>query len=353
MTPKKFNYKSLVIARESAGVTQKRLAVELDIDQGNLSKIEQGLRDVPEDLLNKISDKLEFPIEFFYEPIDAYSISTIYFRKHRSLPARYFTQFKSYLEIRRFHIEKLLSSVDVDLNLEYIEPDMERITPEEIARHYRYTWKVPEGRIDNLVDIIENNGIIILKIPFNHTKLDGLTFFTSNSYPIIYLNYNQPADRLNFSLAHELGHLIMHLNFRPNSDRNVELEAHRFASEFLMPEREIKPFLKIRSIEQLADLKKMWNVSMAALLYRAYELKVITENQFKYMNIKLVKAGYKKLEPLLGLIKHEPTLLNELLGDYLGTLNYTKDDLAQLLKVKNHYLYNHYFSPDGSFKVVA
>jgi Zn-dependent peptidase ImmA (M78 family)/plasmid maintenance system antidote protein VapI len=348
----KVNHKSIVLAREAKGLTQNELASLLEIDQGHLSKIEQGLRDVPPDVLERLSSVLEFPTSFFLDKCETYSFSPVYFRKRKSLPVKFFTQFKANLELRRFHIEKLLASAEIETDLEFVEPDF-KYSPEDIARYYRHKWKISEGAISNLVEILEDAGIIVVKLPFNHDKLDGITFFTSNNHPIIYINYETTPDRMNFNLAHELGHLIMHINFAPTSDRDTEKEAHRFASEFLMPEAEIKPFLKSLSLKELADLKRMWNVSMAAILYKAHDLKTISDNQYTYLNIQLSKAGYKINEPLLGLKKHEPYLLNELFETHINELDYSKSDLADLLKVNIAYLNNVYFGIANTMRRVG
>ena len=73
-------------------------------------------------------------------------------------------------------------------------------------------------------------------------KFDGLTMFTSNQAPVIWINRNIPNDRKRFSLAHELGHLVMHLrseNLEKPEDQK-EIEANEFAGEFLMPESQCK-----------------------------------------------------------------------------------------------------------------
>src|SRR5204863_9782367 len=134
---------------------------------------------------------------------------------------------------------------------------------------------------------------------------------------------------------------------------DTEEEANRFASEFLMPEREIKPYLKNLSIPELADLKRAWNVSMAAILYKANRLHTISPSANTNLNIRLSKAGYKMREPELGLIKNEPQLLNELLETHMNELKYSKNDLASMLKVNLNYLNNIYFGFHGAFKLVA
>ncbi len=63
---------------------------------------------------------------------------------------------------------------------------------------------------------------------------------------------------MRFSLAHELGHLVMHYYFIPSEATSVEDEANEFASEFLMHEREIRPQLKRLTLPILATLKQQW-----------------------------------------------------------------------------------------------
>src|SRR5206468_2940906 len=102
-------------------------------------------------------------------------------------------------------------------------------------------------------------------------RIDSRTIFTKGGIPVIAINKLHLADRQRFSLAYELGHLVLHTKTFPASDRDISHEANLFAASLLMPEKEIKPDLskeKILTIEQLAELKRKWKVSMQALLYR-------------------------------------------------------------------------------------
>ena len=69
------------------------------------------------------------------------------------------------------------------------------------------------------------------------------------------------------TLAHELGHLVMHRFPSPD----MENEAHAFASAFLMPAGDIRPYLQSRRIDLqlLASLKPEWRVSMQSIIMRA------------------------------------------------------------------------------------
>ena len=102
---------------------------------------------------------------------------------------------------------------------------------------------------------------------------------------------NSPTDRARFTLAHELAHLIMHRIPTPDS----EGEADRFASEFLMPARDIAADLNGFSLQKAAVLKPYWRVSMAALIQHAEDLSKITEWQHKNLNIQKNKLNGRGL----------------------------------------------------------
>ena len=94
------------------------------------------------------------------------------------------------------------------------------------------TWLVPDGPISNLTASCERAGIIVVWCDFD-APIDEITMRVRDLPPCIFLNGGATADRMRFSLAHELGHIIMH---RIPTDE-MEDEANRFAGEFLVPEK--------------------------------------------------------------------------------------------------------------------
>ena len=94
-----------------------------------------------------------------------------------------------------------------------------------------------------MVTLLENNGIIVISMVFGTDKMDGLSSITNKGRRVVFLNSRMPSDRIRFSLAHELGHIIMHLDDIIPDNRDEEDEANTFASEFLMPSNDIKPLL--------------------------------------------------------------------------------------------------------------
>ena len=63
-----------------------------------------------------------------------------------------------------------------------------------------------------------------------------------DDYPVILINATSPTDRKRLTIAHELGHLVLH---SVDVTEELEIEANWFAAEFLMPAEVIRPQLRI------------------------------------------------------------------------------------------------------------
>ena len=112
----------------------------------------------------------------------------------------------------------------------------------------------------------------------------------------------------------------------------METEANRFASEFLMPTHEIKPYLSRLNMPKLAALKREWKVSMGALIERAFELGTITESQRRYFIINLRRSTHSFREPPETDVPIEsPRLLTELIEMHLGELGYSVSEMSSMV----------------------
>jgi Zn-dependent peptidase ImmA (M78 family) len=112
----------------------------------------------------------------------------------------------------------------------------------------------------------------------------------------VIVNSTMPPDRIRLTLAHELGHLVMHdghVSFDP------EVDANKFAAEFLMPESTIAPELRKSRLDlgALADFKIEWRVSMQALFERARSLGYTNDDDRRRFYIAMNKRGWKVSEP--------------------------------------------------------
>jgi Zn-dependent peptidase ImmA (M78 family) len=249
-------------------------------------------------------------------------------------------------------INKLLQSVKVhkphvipQLNLDDYQGSVETI-----AKTVRAMWLLPRGPVANITGAIENAGGVVIRHDFGTKSVDATSFRYADMPPMFFVNRNIPGDRLRFTLAHELGHLLMHGIPSPT----MEDEADRFASEFLMPAEDIKPALSQFSLAKAASLKPYWKVSMWALIRRARDLATISENQYRYLCMAMSATGYKTREPTeLQIPVEEPRVYRELIDVHLKRLKFTLQDLAKLIVAKPEELKRRFAAPKSSLRLVA
>jgi len=330
----KVNPNQIELARKSRLLSQTQLAKDLKIDQSRYSKIERGEMTISPEILDKLIERLDYPYNFFIEsgntlglPISLHGGGN--FRKRQNLPQKILYSVESLIGIYLGRLKKLQKNVKPEPSKTINSIDLSDFGNdiEHVAEQLRLQWNLPSGAIKHLTTVLENAGCIIIKYDFGTEKIDGFSIWIKGLNPVIFIRDGMPGDRERFTLAHELGHLLFHTD---KISPNKEQEANKFASAFLMPSIDIKNKLYNLNIYKLQTLKEEWKVSMAALAYRAKDLKTINENQYRYIFMELSKNGYRKKEPVY--IKPEtPLTIKEMIDAYLYDLDYTKEELTDYL----------------------
>ncbi|HEL5038897.1 TPA: ImmA/IrrE family metallo-endopeptidase [Stenotrophomonas maltophilia] len=334
-----FNKDILRTVRQARGKSQSQLAEEAGISQAAISKIEAGLITEPTDeVVDRLAEAVGFPRSIFFEADRSFGLpislhGNAMYRRKASAGSRALEKLEADLNIRLMHIRRLLGSVDVDasLPLPSLDPDEFDGDIELIADMVRRTWGIPNGPLFGLADYIERAGILIVECDLSSIGVDGLTIRTMGSPPCIFIDQSAPGDRQRFTLAHELGHVVMH----SVPSATMEDEANLFASALLMPRRDIRPYLLDKiSIAKLASLKPIWRVSMASLLMRCQSVGVLASGQAQYLWRQMSALGYRRSEPHSIAVKREPVrVLKEVLEVHLKELGYTAEDLAMSLHI--------------------
>ena len=346
-----FNSDLLRIARHARGWSQTELSRRSGVSQANLSKLENGLIGPSDDVLHGVASALRFPRSLFFEsdkmlglPISVHPM----YRKRASVSQRGLERLEAEINIRLFHIRRLLKSAEFDPELSLPDMDIDEFggDPERIAELVRRTWLVPTGPMKDLVGWLERAGCVVVPCDFAALAVDGVTISAPGLPPCIFLNRNQSSDRQRFSLAHELGHIVMHRVPTPT----MEDEANAFASALLMPARDVRPYLTGRlTIQRLAALKPVWRVSMQALLYRAKSVGAVTANQSQYLWRQISALGYRRNEPPeLDFPAEEPAVLPELIRVHLEDLGYGIEDICSVLHLFEDDLRNMHPLPGSS-----
>ena len=327
MSIRHFNPVMVTLARESRGWTQKQLADAIGQSQANICKYELG-RVVPNDRdLGLIAHALEYSFSLFSQPDPVYTLgsSIIFHRRRVKIPMGTQRRITAEVNLRHMQINRLLRSVDHEHTFPSISPESEGDNPERVAKRVRELWHVGRGPIPDLTRIIEGAGGIVELVDFGSHLIDGAHLWVNGMPPVFFMNRTVPGDRLRFSLAHEVGHAIMH---HSSALDDVEEQANLFASEFLMPRAVIRADLKGINLQQAARLKKVWKVSMQALIMRAAQLREIGESTKRRLFSHLGARGYRMNEPWPIPIE-EPRKLSKLMSFHKKVLELSEEALLQ------------------------
>ena len=234
---------------------------------------------------------------------------------------------------------------------------------EEIAHITRGYWNLGEGPIDNLTFLMEKNGIVISGSMISSEKTDACSQI-QNGVPIVFYNKNlRSACRIRFSLAHELGHILMHNHITATDLRDsktldrVEHQAYRFASAFLMPDVSFVSDIHSLALNFLITLKEKWRTSVAAIIVRCKDLMLIDQDTYTTLWRQLSYKRWRKIEPLDDIIPIEsPRLLKAALEflinkstisrqEILGEFSWSIDDISDIFCIQKSFFDD---SPDFS-----
>ena len=109
-----------------------------------------------------------------------------------------------------------------------------------------------------------------------------------------------------------------------------EIEANEFAGEFLMPESQCKEDLYNLKYKDLGMKKYYWKVSKAAIIYRAKELKCISEQTSRYLYVTLGRYGERKTESVQVPIDN-PKIVNRMFDLHISELKYSMKELSDIV----------------------
>ncbi len=307
-------------ARISRGYSMGELAELIDVTRQAISQYELGKTIPSTSVVVRLSDILKYPTSFFYKerPTNDNANSAVFFRSRRTSTmkekAACIEKISIFSEINQF-LARYIDFPEVDLpkiDYDYYTDEVPLEKIQEYASILRKHWKIGNGPIENLTFLVQQNGIMQSSININYAKIDGLSVWY-DGIPYIFMNKDKECNaRLRFGIAHELGHLLMHADLFTDEDISkkvindkLEREANLFAAAFLLPEETFSRDIYSTSLDHFIQLKKKWNVSIAAMIMRCESLDILTENQLKYLNDQLWKRGYRKKEPLDDIIPLE------------------------------------------------
>ena len=163
-----------------------------------------------------------------------------------------------------------------------------------VAQGVRKYLHISEEPIVSLQDMVERCGIKLLPISVP-AKMDGVNFECNGHVFICYNTCSDNVERRRFTIAHELGHLL--LNIPQTQIENEERLCDAFASELILPGNKLKQMLGENrhniSLQELKQIQSLFGISVDAIMYAAKSHNIITENRFK--TYFMIKRGNESL----------------------------------------------------------
>ena len=291
------------LARVGAGLTQTQLAKELGKSQPFVSQVEKGERDIPPDLLSQWCSACDIPESFLRSgrrPLDD-SVAAMVHRKMKTLPAKPHNLANAQVKMRVLEIDALFAEIDIVPSLEIPRVPLET-GPADAAAYLRRAWRVPSGPLPSLVDHVESAGVPVVLMDCFHHKQSATAHQGEWFEWMIALNSSHPASRRRYTLAHELGHIVLSHETTVTTDgherKTIEEHANAFAAELLMPAADARRELRTVNFKRLVFLKQRWSVSIAFLIRRALDIGTISPSQRKRLEIELsTQPGGRSREP--------------------------------------------------------
>lgn len=329
-----FNPIMFAIAREAASLTQSELADRINVSQATIGKWDAGIAKPSSDQAINAAVELGVHPTFFYinRPNRLASMADFYHRALTRANRKTIKTIHARCSIIDLQIDRLLEMGDQpEDRIPDINPDNHAGNAERIALMARTAMGVDRGPVSNLVEAIERCGGIVIDMDFETDEVDAICRWVPRMPKLFFINGKKPADRVRFSLAHELGHTIMHFG-RDFENKLAEDQANKFAAAFLMPPHEIrrdfKPFM---SLADLAALKRKWRVSMQALIQCAHNIGAIDDIRKQSLYVQMSRKGWRKTEPV-SIEGETPRRLRDMLNAHVSA-GYSRSELAQYLFV--------------------
>lgn len=324
-----FNPSRLRLARKRRGMTMTKLASKIGVELRSISGYENSEFGPDEQNVQRLASTLVFPREFFYGPdLDEPSPDAASFRALKRMTAG---QRDSALGSGALAL--LLNSwIEQRFTLPSTAlPDLGRERdPEAAAEQLRRIWGLGELPIKNVVHLLESKGVRVFSLAIDAAEVDAFSMWRQDT-PFVFLNTAKSAEHGRFDGSHELGHLVLHRHGAPQG-QNAEREANAFASAFLMPRSTVLALApRFVTVDRLVELKKYWNVSVAALAYRMHVLGIMSDWQYRTVAIELSQRGYRTNEPM-----PSPRETSQVLAKVTAALRedgISKDDIATALNI--------------------
>lgn len=212
-----------------------------------------------------------------------FDMSRIHFRAPRSVSAM---QKKALIRDGEsiFDVFKFISSEGIQFPLDQVSELGTMVSSdfeiEKLAITVRKQLGLGFGPLPNLIEGLELAGVFVVFLTIGDDVSIDAYSTNMRGRNVICVCPHDSSSRMRFSVAHELGHLLMH-EYTDGSAAQ-EKEANRFAGAFLLPWKSfVDDCPRKWNLEAFIQLKKKWKVSIGAMLYRAKDLNIFSDGMYR------------------------------------------------------------------------
>jgi Zn-dependent peptidase ImmA (M78 family) len=330
-----FNPSRLTLARQSLGWTKVRLADEIGITPRRLADYENRGDSPSAGTLQLLAQALNVDEAFFYQG-EHQPPENPSFRSLRSMSA----------SVRNMALSAASMTVEVsswigerfDLEDVSLPTDLAGVEASLAADVVRQRWALGLQPAPNLVHLAELMGVRVFALAVRARSLDAFSFWDEGT-PYILVNARGTAERRRWDVAHELGHLVMHVgSHHLPSDRGREDEADAFASALLLPAEGLRRNpVRARHLDEIREHKLHWKVSAVSLIRALHRQHYLTDWEYRNLAIEASKAKLRRSEDDIP-VESSPVLslvLTELRRRGLGVRSIASDLCLRPVDVQN------------------
>lgn len=308
-------------ARQLALKTKQDVAAAIGVSAAAVGQYESGSFAPRPEHIEKLATFLRVPVAYFAagRPQARLESAGVFFRSLRATAAKQRNKAISYAE----HVWELANALESHVRFPpvaipgfaggEIAPGTFSADPATAAQQLRAAWSLGDGPIPQMLRLVEAKGIITVLVPMVEAEVARIDAFSTTSLgrPLMILSPDRADDvyRHRFSIAHELGHIILH-GGRASGTIELEREADRFAAEFLTPARMLDAELESRlDMNHVLRMSNRWGVQPSSIVLRSRELGKISEASARRGYIRLHQMAVT-VEPVAKFPGEQPLLLS-------------------------------------------
>jgi len=342
-TTYKFIPSRLKEVRIARGFTITALAEKTGVSKQAISQVENGVSTPSIKLLESFSQELNCPNYYFFNENHTTPFNTIFFRSLSATTKKKREQAKvkfSWFKEVSVYVEQYFDFFPVNVPSDFWVYDIDELTDNIIidaAKECRRRWALGDGPISNVTRLLEKRGFIIGNLGIEERDVDAISEWSNNERPYILMgNHKKSAARMRFNLAHELGHIVLHRNLdREHFEvyhKKIEAQANLFAGHFLMPKESFGSEFYAATLKSFLQLKLRWKTSVKAIIVHAHHLNLISDDQYRLLNINYSRKKWGLGEPLDDdIITEVPEYFSKCLKVLITDGVQSKEDIFQKL----------------------